>query len=249
MNGPNLAGKTALITGASSGIGRAAAFAFARAGAHVLATGRDRKGLEEVAAAVRGQGFVADLEEPSAVDRVAGWAGPVDVLVNNAGFGWAGPFSAVESADVERLIRVNLLAPIHLTRALLPGMLGRGAGHVVNVVSIAGHVGVPDEAVYSGTKGGLVAFTEALRYELHATGVAASLVAPGVVRTQFFDRQGKRYDRRFPRPVAPEAVARAILRAIRHNRPEVFAPRWMAFPAWLHGAFPALYRRGAQRWG
>jgi short-subunit dehydrogenase len=245
----DVAGRTALVTGASSGIGRATAVALAQAGARVLGTGRDRGALEDVARRVRGELFVADLEDPGAVERLAKWAGPVDVLVNNAGFGWTGPFVAVDPGDVERLIRVNLAAPIQLTRALVPGMLERGRGQVVNVVSIAGHVGVGGEAVYSGTKGGLIAFTEALRYELWGSGVGASLVAPGVVGTKFFEREGSSYSRRFPRPVRPEAVAEGVLRAIRRDRPEVFAPRWMAFPAWLHGAVPALYRRGARRWG
>jgi short-subunit dehydrogenase len=245
----DIAGRTALVTGASSGIGRATAVALARSGARVLGTGRDSTALDQVAAATGGSVLPVDLEDPSSVDNLAEWAGPVDILVNNAGFGRAGPFASIEEGEVESLIRVNLAAPIHLTRALLPGMLERGRGQVVNVVSIAGHVGVGGEAVYAATKGGLIAFTESLRYELHGTAVGASLVAPGVVRTQFFERQGRPYGRRFPRPIPPEAVARAVLRAIRGNRAEVFAPRWIAVPAWLRGAMPGLYRSGAGRWG
>jgi short-subunit dehydrogenase len=246
-----LAGRTALVTGASSGIGLATSLLLAARGARVLATGRDTGALADVAGRTDGPWLAADLAERSEVDRLAAWAGEVgvDLLVNNAGFGWAGPFASIEPLDAERLIAVNLTAPILLTRALLPGMLDRGVGHVVNVVSIAGHVGVGGEAVYSATKGGLITFTEALRYELAGSGVGAGLVAPGVVRTPFFEREGLPYTRRFPRPIPPEAVARAVIRVVERNLVEAFAPRWMAFPAWLHGAFPWAYRAGASRWG
>jgi short-subunit dehydrogenase len=149
----------------------------------------------------------------------------------------------------EHLVRTNLLAPIRLTRALLPGMVERGRGHIVNVASIAGHVGVRDEAVYAATKAGLVGFSESLRQELAGTPVGVSVVSPGVVDTAFFERRGRPYQRRSPRPIAPERVADAIVHAIRTGRPQVFVPRWMAFPAWLRGASPSVYRAGARRFG
>jgi short-subunit dehydrogenase len=128
-------------------------------------------------------------------------------------------------------------------------MVDRGVGHVVNVASIAGHVGVRFEAVYSATKAGLIAFSESLRYELASSGVGVTVVSPGAVRTAFFEREGRPYDRSFPRPVGPERVARAVIRAVERDRPQVFIPRWMAFPAWFHGAWPSLYRRLAARYG
>jgi short-subunit dehydrogenase len=245
----DIAGAIVLVTGASSGIGRATALALARAGATVHATGRDEAALEGVAKATHGTWLAADLADPVTVDKLADWAGPVDILINNAGFGLAGSFIATNAQEIDRLIRVNLAAPVLLTRAFLPGMLERDRGHVVNVASISGHVGVAGEAAYSATKAGLIALTEALRYELHGTNVGASVVVPGAVRTKFFEREGLPYERRFPRLVPPETVAAAVLRAIRRNIPEVFSPRWMAFPAWLRGAMPWVYRRGAHRWG
>lgn len=242
-----------LVTGASSGIGRATALRLARAGARVVVLGRDRTALDEVAARTGGTVVVADLADPSEVERAAAEslsiAGRVDVLVNNAGEGWAGPFAEINPLRAERLVRTNLLAPIRLARAVLPPMLERKTGHIVNMASIAGHVGVRDEVVYAATKAGLIGFSESLRYELAGTGVGVSVVSPGIVRTSFFERRGRPYERRFPRPIDPDRVARAVVRAIRRDKVQVFEPRWMAFPAWLRGSFPGLYRALAGRFG
>ena len=244
-----VSGRSTLVTGASSGIGRGTAIALASAGATVKVTGRDKAALEEVASAVRGPFLSVDLAEADGVDRLAEWADPVDILINNAGFGIAGLLGSMDRAEIERLIAVNLTAAIRLTRALLPGMLERGLGHIVNVASVAGHVGVQGEAVYAGTKGGLISFGESLRYELQGSGVGVTTVSPGVIATKFFEREGLPYTRRFPRPVSPDVVARAIVRGIERNQPQVFSPRWLAFPVWLRGAIPWLYRQGASRWG
>jgi len=245
----DLSGKAALVTGASSGIGRATAIALSRRGVRVHATGRNQQALEALAEACGAAVLAADLSDPQNIDRLADWAGPVDVLVNNAGFGWAGPFTKMDTGTVQELIDVDLAAPIRLSALLVPGMVDRGLGHVVNVASIAGHVGVRFEAVYSATKAGLIGFSESLRYELVGSGVTVSVVSPGAVRTPFFEREGRRYDRAFPRPMGPERVARAIVRAIEGDRAQVFVPRWMGFPAWLHGAWPGLYRRLAAHFG
>jgi short-subunit dehydrogenase len=244
-----LEGKTALITGASSGIGRATAAAMARAGARIKATGREERALQRLGDDTGAEHLVADLADRTTVEEVARWAGDVDVLVNNAGFGWAGPFQGMEPREIDALVRVNLLASLVLTNLLLSGMLERGAGHVVNVASIAGHVGVRHEAAYAATKAGLIAFTESLRYELAGSGVGVTLVSPGVIDTPFFDREGRPYGRSFPRMRKPEAVADGIVRAIERGRADVFVPRWMAFPARLRGAMPGLYRRLASRFG
>jgi short-subunit dehydrogenase len=245
-------GAVCLVTGASSGIGRATALRLALEGAQVIALGRDQAALDRVAAATSGKALQADLSIAEEVERAAHALvamGRVDVLVNNAGEGWAGRFADMDLERAERLVRTNLLAPIRLTRKLLPGMLERGRGHVVNVGSIAGHVGVRDEAVYAATKAALIAFSESLRQEVAGTGVGVSVVSPGVVATSFFDRRGRPYQRRSPKPIAAERVANAILEAIRTGKAQTFVPGWMAFPAWLRGAWPTLYRRGAGRFG
>jgi short-subunit dehydrogenase len=249
----DLRGAACLVTGASSGIGHATAIKLAREGARVLALGRSRSALDDVADRTAGVAIAADLTDPAALNRAIkegrDAVGFIDVLVNNAGEGWAGAFRDMDPADAERLVSVNLLAPIRLARALLPDMVERRRGAIVNVASIAGHVGVGDEAVYAATKAGLIGFSESLRYELRGTGVTVGVVSPGVIDTPFFERRGRPYDRSFPRPSHPEHVADAIVRAIHTGSPEVYAPAWMAFPARLQGAFPRLYRYLASRFG
>ncbi|MEX2210621.1 MAG: SDR family NAD(P)-dependent oxidoreductase [Gaiellaceae bacterium] len=214
-----LAGAVCLVTGASSGIGRATAAELTARGARVIALGRDHERL----AGVGERQIVHDLAEPLAEEL-----GPVDVLVNNAGIG--------ETDDVERLVAVNLVAPIRLTRELAPR-------RVVFVASIAGVVGPSGEAVYAATKAGLMAFAESLRYE----GVGVTVVVPGVVATEFFERRGTPYARRWPRPIPPERVAEAIADAIEHERDEVYVPAWLGAVARLRGAAPGLFRALASR--
>ncbi len=247
--GMELRGSRCLVTGGSSGIGRAVALELGRRGAQVVALGRDRERLDEVAAAARGESLLADLADTEGVPALAPAAGAVDVLVNCAGLGLAGPFAEADAFAVERLVAVNLLAPILLTRALLPGMLERGRGHIVCVASIAGHVGVKGEAVYAASKGGLIAFAESLQQELAGTRVGVTLVSPGVIDTPFFARRGTPYARTRPRPLPAEPLARRIADAISSNRPLLVEPRWLELPLRLHGVAPGLYGALARRFG
>jgi short-subunit dehydrogenase len=258
-----LNGAVCLVTGATSGIGRATALRLLspQVEARVVALGRDGGGLDALSAAAGQDGDAgdrivtvqADLSEPGdinlAVQEALAAFGVVDVLVNNAAQGWAGPFAEQEADGADYLVRVNLIAPIRLTRALLPGMLERRRGAIVNVVSIAGHVGVKEEAVYASTKAGLLGFSESLRYELSGTGVQVGVVSPAVVDTPFFERRGRPYDRRFPRPIPPERVAETVLRSIRSGRAQLYVPRWTALPVWLNAAWPGLFRAMAGRFG
>jgi short-subunit dehydrogenase len=252
-----------LVTGATSGIGRATALKLVspEVGARVVALGRDADGLRALSAAARREGDAqdrivgvrADLSEPGDIDLAVQEAlaavGVIDMLVNNAAQGWAGRFAEQEADGADYLVRVNLIAPIRLTRALLPGMLDRRRGVIVNVASIAGHVGVKDEAVYASTKAGLIGFSESLRYELKGSGVNVSVVSPAVVDTPFFERRGRPYGRRFPRPIPSERVAETVVHSIRSGRAQLYVPRWTAFPVWLSGAWPGLFRAMAGRFG
>ncbi|GAA1296927.1 oxidoreductase [Planotetraspora silvatica] len=252
-----LAGARVLVTGASSGIGAATALAMAGRHAHLVLAGRDRGRLAAVAARTGGEVLAGDL--PAGAARLVADAGPVDVLVSNAGEGWCGPFTEMPAEAVERLVGVNLAAPIHLTRLLLPAMIERGRGHLVFVASIAGAVGVGEEAVYSAAKAGLMAFAEALRYELRglrasraggrggAPRIEVTVVVPGVVDTPFFDRRGVPYGRRRPAPIPPERVARAVVAAVEHGRAECYVPGWLRLPARMRGALPGPFRALAGR--
>jgi short-subunit dehydrogenase len=194
-----------LVTGASAGIGQVAAANFAAKGARVLVHGRDPQRTQQVADEVGGRALIADLASPGDRERLAADAldayGHVDVLVNNAGFGYLGPVSAMAVDVIRRLIEVDLLAAIELTRSLLPAMIERQRGAICFVTSIAGRTGVAGEAVYAATKAGLDTFADSLRVETAGSGVNVSVVVPGVVDTGFFEARGTPYLRSRPRPI------------------------------------------------
>jgi short-subunit dehydrogenase len=245
----------ALVTGGSSGIGAATARALANAGARPLIAGRDAGRLADVARQTGGTALAADLATPGGpaelaeAARQAAGPGGIDLLINNAGIGWAGPIGQLTAERSAQLIAVNLTAPIELTRLLLPEMTARGRGHIVFVSSIAGATAVRGEAVYSAAKAGLGYFAESLDHELAGTGVRTTLIVPGVIDTPFFERRGLPYDRRWPAPLPAERVARALAAAVEREQRVVFVPAWLRFPAWLHGALPGIFHKLAGRFG
>lgn len=231
-----LDGARVLITGASSGIGACLATQLDRRGATVLAAGRDQDALR------RWQGRSVDLTERGAAAELAQWAGEIDVLVGNAGLGWAGEFAEMPAGKITELVTVNLVANMQLARELVPGMVRRGRGAVTFVSSIAGYLGVADEVAYAATKAGLTGFADSLRLSLAPHGVSVSVLVPGVVDTPFFSRRGRGYTRTSPRPITADSAAAAMIDAIERGTPEVFAPRWLRGPARLNGAAPAIVR-------
>jgi short-subunit dehydrogenase len=247
-------GGCALVTGASSGIGAAVARRLAAQGGwRLVLNGRDRARLEEVAHGTSAVVYPADLSRPGAERRLAEFAldsvGRVDLLVAGAGIGWAGPFSTMPQPAIDEVFDVNVLATVRLVRLLLPHMVRQGSGRVVIIGSLAGTVGVRDEAVYSATKAALATFADAVRYELRGTGVGISHVVPGVVDTPFFDRRGVPYRRSRPKPVPAGQVADAVWEAVARGRDEVYVPRWTRVPGRVRGVAPGLYRRLAARFG
>jgi short-subunit dehydrogenase len=244
-----LDGARALVTGASSGIGAATVRRLAARGARPLLVGRDKRALDELAEHTGGDVLVADLSRPGAAREVAGWAGDVDVLVANAGVGWAGDLADQDPAAIEEMVAVNLTAHLVLARLSLPAMAAAGRGPLVLVSSIAGCLGVADEAVYSATKAGLRTFADSVRLAYARQHVGVSVVVPGVVDTPFFTRRGKPYDRARPKPIPADTVAAALVRAVERDQAEVFAPAWLRFPARLQGAVPGLVFRLQRRFG
>jgi hypothetical protein len=193
-------GLTSLVTGASSGIGREIARELARRGARVAVTARRAERLDQLCVELRGlgapwvQAFVKDLGEAGAAaalaDEVEAAAGPVDVLVNNAGFAVPGMFV---KSDLERtlaMVRLNVDAALVLTHRLLPGMVARGTGGVLTVASMAGFIASPLQSAYGGTKAFLRVWSHSLHAELKHTAVAITALCPGTTDTEFFEAAG-----------------------------------------------------------
>jgi short-subunit dehydrogenase len=219
-----LAAKTVLLSGATGGLGRAIAVALAGRGAALVLSSRKADALHELAGSLPGDGHrtvVADLAEPDAAQRLAADAGPVDVLVANAGLPGTGRLDEFSQEELGRVLDVNLEAPIRLTRELVPAMQERGNGHLVYVTSLAGKAISPRASLYSATKFGLRGFALGLREDLWKRGIGVSLITPGFVREagMFHDSGAK------PPPgfgtTTPEKVAEAVLSAIERNRHEV----------------------------
>lgn len=251
QHGPgDLAGLRAVITGGSSGIGAATARAFAARGSQVAIAGRNLSALQRVAADTNGVCLPGDLCEPGCAQRTIDAAvralGGLDVLVSNAGIGWAGPFASMSEPDIDSLLDVNLRAAAHLARAAIPH-LRPGRGRLLFVGSVAGLVGVPGEAWYSATKAGLGCLADALRAELRPAGVGVTLVSPGVVDTAYFERRNEPYRRRHPKLMSAQVAADAIVDAVCRGRDDVVVPPWLSLPARVKAGFPRLYRVLAAR--
>jgi short-subunit dehydrogenase len=194
------AAKWAVITGASSGIGRALALEFARGGFHLLLTGRNAQALAAIAGECAGkfrvetQTHPADLASPDATDAlvaaIAGKPHGIDVLVNNAGFGIRGEFSRTDVTSEIDLINVQLAATLKLTKAILPGMIARRSGRILNVGSVYCYAPVPFQSVYSACKAFLLSFSAAIRDELTGSGVTVTVFCPGITQTEFRARAG-----------------------------------------------------------
>jgi uncharacterized protein len=251
-----IAGATALVTGASSGIGASVARALAEAGAKVALVARRADRLVALASSFPpgvAEPFPCDVRDPNAIAHtvaaVSARLGPVDVLVNNAGVGRYLPFLETGPDDVAAVFETNVHAALDWTRAVLPAMLARRRGHVVNVGSIAGRIGSRNHTIYCASKFALAGFTESLVYELEGTGVGVTLVNPGIIDTPFFDHASFAA---FPvgaraRAIPPERVAKAIVRAIRRATPEITVPASYAIGTALKTMMPGLFRRLMRR--
>jgi len=233
----DLSGKNVVITGGSQGIGEAMAEEFAKRGSKVLVAARSADKLEIVAKRIGGEYLVADLGNDDDVDGFVAAAidklGHIDVFVNNAGVETLERFVDVDRQRIRDLARLNFEAPMMLSRDVLPHMVGRGSGHVVNLSSLAGTIAWPGLAAYAGSKAGVTNFTETLRMEFADTDIGFTVVAPGPVDTDMWDRleseEGsyvapalKRFRRLGYLPkLKPAKVARQIVDAVAKGKPHV----------------------------
>jgi len=234
MSASNVLGKgrTTLVTGASRGIGPLIAAQIARQGGHVVLTGRSAADLKAVAAELAAEGadvsFIpADLTQPGAaqvlIQAIERGHGGIDLLVNNAGGDPLREFDTMTIEENLRTLQLNLIAPLALSRAALPGMLGRGRGHIVNISAMAGRVSFPYTEVYAAAKDGLIGFTRVLRADYHARGVSASVLILGAIRgagqgQRMLEESGMKASG-FMAPA--ESVARAVVKAVTKDRAEL----------------------------
>jgi short-subunit dehydrogenase len=244
-------GRTALVTGASRGIGTLIARQVASQGGHVVLTGRSAADLRSVTAELARSGLhvscvPADLTQPGAaqtiVQAVERKHGGVDLLVNNAGGDPLREFHTMTVEENLRILQLNLIAPVALSHAVLPGMLTRGRGHIVNISAMAGRVSFPYTEVYAAAKDGLIGFTRVLRNDYHARGVSASVLILGAIRgtgqgQRMLDDAGMKTS---PYMTRAETVAQAVVKAVLNDRIELVV---MPGPARLLRAILDYYPR------
>lgn len=239
-----------LVTGATGGIGHAITRALHREGAGLVLTGRRTDVLEPLAKETGARAIACDLSDPADVDRLAAECASVDVLVANAALPASGRLADFSTAELDAALDVNLRAPMVLTRALLDGWTQRGRGHAVYIASMSGKIATTTTSVYSATKFGLRGFAQALRDELHGTGIGVSVVNPGFIRDAgMFADSGAT----LPRTIGtntPDEVAAGVVRAIRRDKGDVdVAPAFVRFSGKLNALAPELVAGLSRRMG
>ncbi|HEY9647815.1 MAG TPA: SDR family oxidoreductase [Chroococcidiopsis sp.] len=212
--------RRALITGASGGIGRATAIAFAAAGMDLALVGRSKEKLDVVAQAARQKGVkaqaypldLAQLEGVKAgIEAIASELGTIDILVNNAGMGYTGNLLDTPLADWQQVINLNLTSALLCIQAILPGMRDRGQGMIINIASIAGYQAFPGWGAYNVSKAGLISLSKTLAAEEHPHGIRVVTICPGAVNTPIWDTDSVQADFDRSRMLTPETVAESIL--------------------------------------
>jgi len=246
--------QVAIITGASSGIGEATAKRLARDGMRVTLAARRQDELSRVAGQIEaagGQALVAptDVRDRAAIQHMVeatlGKWGRVDVLVNNAGLGYSRRVVNLDPAELRDQVSVNLIAVIECAQAVLPAMLRQKSGHIVNVASIAGFVGLPASSVYAATKAAVISFSDSLCREVRSQGIQVTAFCPGFVATNFLPRlkkiaEGRSDAQRLPGVMRVDYVADRIADTLRHPRRRVIIPPGWGLLAGIAEALPWL---------
>ncbi|ARI83019.1 SDR family oxidoreductase [Microcystis sp. LEGE 00066] len=213
----------ALITGASSGIGKETALAFAKAGINLVLIGRDQQKLATVAAmaadlGVSAQAYPLDLadipEVAPNIAKIAQESGPIDILINNAGMGYTNSLADTPLSDWQRVIDLNLTSVYQCVQGILPAMRQQGGGTIINVSSIAADNFFPDWGAYSVSKAGLVAFSRILAIEERANAIRITIIIPGAVNTPIWDSDSVKADFDRSAMLTPDIIAQAILQAV-----------------------------------
>jgi uncharacterized protein len=246
-----------LITGASSGIGKQIALEFAGRGAIVVGCGRSIARLKETLKEVRRTSprsvmigcDVGDAEQVQGmIGKVLDDFGKVDILINNAGVGMRSPFVETALKTIEEMMRINYLGAIYCTHEVLPAMIARRSGHIVNISSGAGKIGTLNMAAYCGSKFALNGWSESLYHELKPLGINVSVVCPGPVHTEF-NRNFRDSEPKAPANliVSAESVAQEVIKVIEKKRFEVIMPRWLALMCAVQRYMPNCFRAIAQR--
>ena len=246
-----------LITGASDGIGKRLAVELAARGAIVAGCGRSIERLRDTLKEVRRASptsamigcDVRDAEQVSGmVAKVLADFGKIDVLINNAGVGMRKPFLETDLKIIEEIIRVNYLGAVYCAKAVLPHMISRRNGHVINISSGAGLIGTLNMAAYCASKFAMNGWSESLYHELKPLGIHVSIVCPGPVQTEFSRDFLDTVPKAPPMAIVPaENVAQAVIKVIESKRFEVVLPPWLALMSALRRHFPNLFRAVAQR--
>src|SRR3954454_1244290 len=246
----DMAGRNAKSTAGAALLGGRLVCVLAAEGARVVLSGRNEAALSALAQELGGRALVADLARRDDVHRLAREAGEVDILVNNAGIELTKRYVDMTDDDLDRMVAVNLTAPMLLTRDLLGGMLARGRGHVVFIASMSGKVGVSCNEPYAATKAGLIGLTRSLRAEFRDAPVGFSVVSPGfIAATGMWNRM----DERAPLlagEAKPEKVAAATIRAIEKDLPDVTVNGTPVGPMLAFGQLaPRTFERFSRRFG
>ncbi|HEY7560198.1 MAG TPA: SDR family oxidoreductase [Candidatus Binatia bacterium] len=249
--------KVVIITGASAGIGRCLAIDFAKQGAIVIGCGRTKERLDGTLNELRATSpssrmIPCDVDDRERVEgmvaKVLADFGKIDILINNAGIGMRKPFAETSMDSIEEIMRTNYFGMVYCTHAVLPSMIARGSGHIVNISSVAGIIATLNLSGYCASKFAMNGFSESLYYELKPLGIHVSVICPGPVRTEF----SRAFANTKPKSPAflmlePETVSLLVLRAIDAKKFEVVMPLSLALICRLARMAPRLVRAVALR--